>query len=105
MRDPAGVVGRDAMSTRRARGQAAAQVTQTLHEAHCAHIRAGVLDAAGAYNESLISWERAHDAVERANGLAADPRPRVRRLAQPCAGAAARPRRHPASLTPEAMAS
>ena len=66
MMDRAGIVGHDAMSARRARDVAVDRVAQALHEAQYARIRAGVLDAAGAYDEGLVSWERAHDAAERA---------------------------------------
>jgi hypothetical protein len=66
MRDRAGPVGHEAMSARRARDVAVDRTAQALHEAQYARIRAGALDAAGAYDEGRISWERAHDAAERA---------------------------------------
>lgn len=66
MRDRAGIVGQDAMSARRARDAAADRTVHALDEAQYARIRAGVLDAAGAYEEGLLSWGRAHDAAERA---------------------------------------
>ena len=63
---PAGV-GTEAASARRARDKATQGVAQALHEAQCARIRAGVLDAGGAYEQGLMSWERAHDAGQRAS--------------------------------------
>ena len=66
MRDQEKVVAHDVMTAQRARAAAADRTAQALHEAQNARIRAGVLDAAGAYDEGLIAWERAHDAAERA---------------------------------------
>ena len=55
MRDGASVVGYDAMTARRARDVSADRMTQVLHEAHYARIRAGVMDAAAAFPEAIAS--------------------------------------------------
>ena len=99
MSDGAGVVGYDAMTARRALDVSADRMAQALHEAQYARIRAGVMDAAAAYAEGLVSWERAHDAGERAR-LAADPRSLVHGPGRPGAGSAPRRGRRPELFVP-----
>ena len=67
MQDRQAGVGTEAAAARRARDKATQRVAQAMHEAQCARIRAGVLDAGGAYEQGLICWERAYDAGQRAS--------------------------------------